>query len=65
MQVGVSSAGVVQPDIRREAEEKRNGLRGNWEYGMRRAGGEEFIKALVWRDTHTHAGAHYWRIPNE
>lgn len=51
--VGVSSAGVVQPEIRREAEEKRNGLQGDWGYGMRRAGGEEFIKALVRRETHT------------
>lgn len=61
--VRVSSAGVVQADMGRKTEQKRNGLQGNWGYGMRRASGEEFIKALVWRETHT--GAHCWRIPNE
>lgn len=52
-QVRVSSAGVVQPDIGRETEQKRNGLGGNWGYGMRRASGEEFRKALVRREAHT------------
>lgn len=55
VQVRVSSAGVVQPDVGRETEQKRNGLQGNWGYGMRHASGEEFIKALVRRETHTQA----------
>lgn len=53
-QVRASSAGVAQPDIGRETEQKRNGLQGNWGYRMRRASGEEFIEALVRRERHTH-----------
>lgn len=39
--------------VSRDAEQKRNGLQGDWGYAMRHASAEEFIKALVRRDTHT------------
>lgn len=56
----VSSAGVVQPDAGRGGQNKRGTAFGEiGGYRMRRASGEEFIKALVWREreTHTHTRA--------